>query len=130
MRGFSNPTWCLIACCLSQIEAGGKSGDNHSLVGIAALVPRNARGLPKNFTKAGGSSDTPSGSGFHNEPGGSGVSGMAHIRKSFVSRRISSEASAPLLASWRPKYSRTATPCFQNSLAVIHKGIEIPLWDL
>jgi len=69
-------------------ETGGKSGDNYSLVGIAALVTDNsgnARGLPKNFTNERGSSDTPSGSGFHNEPGSSGVSGMAHIQKSFAS---------------------------------------------
>ena len=87
-------------------ETDGKSGDNHPLVGIATVVPDdsgNARGLPQNFTSERGSSDTPNGSGVHNEPRSSEVSGMAHIRKSFASRGISSEASALLLASWRPK---------------------------
>ena len=28
IRGFTNLQWCLIARCLSQIETGGKSGDN------------------------------------------------------------------------------------------------------
>ena len=82
-------------------ETDGKSSDNHPLVVITIMVPNNsgnARGLSQSFTSEGGPSNTPNGSGVHNEPRSSGVSGMAYIRKSFASQRISSEALALLLA--------------------------------
>ena len=90
----------------SDKETNGKSGDDHSPVGIATMVSNdswNARGLPQNSTSEGGSSHPTSRSGIHNEPRSTIVSGMAHIWESFESRGISSEASALLLASWRPK---------------------------
>ena len=87
-------------------ETNGEGRDNHPSMGIATMVPNNlgnVRGLPKNLAGRGGSSHTPNRSGLHNEPRSTGVSGMARIRESFGSRGISSEASALLLASWRPK---------------------------
>jgi len=75
-------------------------------MGIVTMVSnnfQNARGLPQDTTSKGGSSHTPSWSGIHNESRCTGVSGMAHIQESFESRGVSSEASALLLASWRPK---------------------------
>jgi len=90
----------------SDKETNSKSGDDHSSLGITTVVPNdsgNVRGLSQNFTCEGRSSDTPARTGIHNEPRSTGVSGMAHIRESFESQGISSEASALLLASWRPK---------------------------
>ena len=87
-------------------ETNGEGHDNHPSLGIATMVPNNpgdVRGLPKDLAGKGGPSHTPNRSGLHNEPRGTGTSGMAHIRESFESRGISSEASALLLASWRPK---------------------------
>ena len=87
-------------------EINGEGCDNHPSMGIATMVPNNpgnVKGLPKNLAARGGSSHTPNRSGLHNEPRSTGVSGMVRIRESFESREISLEASALLLASWRPK---------------------------
>ena len=72
----------------SDKETNGKSGDDHSSVGIATMVSNdsgNARGLPQNSTGEGGSSHPTSRSGIHNESRSTGVSSMAHIRKTFES---------------------------------------------
>ena len=90
----------------SDRETNVKSGDDHSSLGITTMVPNdsgNVGGLSQNSTCKGRSSDTPTQTGIHNEPRSTGASGMAHIWESFKSQGISSEASALLLASWRPK---------------------------
>ena len=98
----------VLDCMVSESDktAEGQGGDNHPSVGITTMVSNNpgkARGLPQNPSRQGGSSHTPSQPGIHNEPRRTGVSGMAYTRESFESRGISLQASALLLASWRPK---------------------------
>ena len=86
----------------SDKSTKGKGSDDYPPLDIATLVSNNsgnARGLPQNPTSKGGSSRTPSWPGIHNESRCT----MARIRESFESRGVSSQASALLLASWRPK---------------------------
>ena len=104
-------------------------------MGITTMVSNNsgnARGLPQNLASSGGSSHTSGRTGLHNEPRGTAVSGMAHIRESFETRGISSEASALLLASWRPKtqsnydslFSKWSRWCSQRNRNPIEGPVE------
>ena len=113
----------------------GKGGNNHPPLGITTVVPNNsgnAGGLPQDPTNEGRSGHTPNRSGIHNESRCTGVSGMAHIRESFTSRGISSDASALLLASWRPKtqsnydslFSKWSRWCLQRNRNPIEGPIE------
>ena len=104
-------------------------------MGITTMVSNNsgnARELSQNTTTKGWSSHTPSGSGIHNESRCTGVNGMAHIREPFESRGISSEASALLLTSWRPKtqsnydslFSKWSRWCLQRNKNPIEGPVE------
>ena len=116
-------------------ETSGEGGDNHPSMGITTMVSDNsgnARGLSQNLASGGRPSHTSSRTGIHHEPRGTGVSGMARIRESFESRGISSEASALLLASWRPKtqsnydslFSKWSCWCSQRNRNPIEGPVE------
>ena len=90
----------------SDKEASSKGGNSHPTLDITTMVPNDSgdvRGFPQNVTNARQSSNTPNGSGVHNESVSTSVSGIAHIQESFTSQGISSDVSDLLLASWRPK---------------------------
>ena len=95
-------------CSLSKPnkEASSQSGDDHPLMGISTLVPnnpRNAGGVPQTPSNSGRPGDTAIRTRLHNEPGSANTSGMANLRESFRSQRISPEATNLILASWRSK---------------------------
>ena len=60
-------------------------------------------GFPRLLPERDDFSDSPVGARIHNESGGAKISSMAHIRESFTSTGISTEATDLLLSSWRPK---------------------------
>ena len=72
VSGFANPPWCLIACCLSQvnIQVARVVIIFHLWPSQPCMVPinpGNAGGLPQTFTSEGQSRDVPDRARFHQE---------------------------------------------------------------
>ena len=138
MRGFTNPLWCLIARCLSQVKRQvaqvvvvtplwTSQPWYPTILWMLDHHPVDVGGFTQNTTSPRRPSGLANRTSIHNKSAGSGISGMAHIPESFTSKGISAEASNLMLSSWRPK---TTIHCWQSSLAGVHKGIGIPLRDL
>ena len=90
----------------SSKETSSQNSDDHSIVDIPTMVsihPGDVGGFSKVITRERRLSDSPVRARIHNESGGAKISSMAHIRESFTSRGISTEATDLLLSSWRPK---------------------------
>ena len=90
----------------SSKETSSQNSDNHSIVDISTVVsihPGDVGEFSKVITRERRLSDSPVRARIHNESGGTEISSMAHIRESFTSRGISTEATDLLLSSWRPK---------------------------
>ena len=87
-------------------EAESQDSANHSSVEHPTLVSSSAgaiRRLSQTATPAGRSCEMPNSTRVYNESKGSRPNCMAHLRESFASRGLSSEAARLLLSSWRPK---------------------------
>ena len=106
-RGFANSPWCLIPRCL--IQARAQKARLILLtppVAIPSLVLSGVGyvgGHTSTAPNSGGPHLSSSRAGVSNAPGMPQPGCMAYLRESFSSRGVSSEASALLLSSWRPK---------------------------
>ena len=133
-RGFANPPWCLIARCLSQLK--------RQMARVVIITPLWASqlwyptipGILEDYPRVLPAGDDlvilPAGQGFIMNQGvlelvAWPVSGNPSNHKEFLQRLQPS-----FLHPGDQKCSQTMTPCFQNGLAGVHKGIEIPLRDL
>ena len=90
----------------SSKETSSQNSDDHSIVDIPTMVsihPGDVGGFSKVITRERQLSDSPVRARIHNESVGAKISSMAHIRESFTSRGISTEATDLLLSSWRLK---------------------------
>jgi len=146
IKGYANPPWCLIGCCLSQIKRTEcQSHTDHSSLEHTALVPNYTGGLPSSFTSQ-ASSSSANRSGLYNEVRGSRTSCMAYLRESFTSQGISGEATHLILSSWRSKtksnynslFAKWASWCHQWNRnpttgccqLIVQTGIKIPICEL
>ena len=94
-------------------EATSQGSVNHPSMEHSTMVPSSTgavRGLSPPATESGESCEMSINTGLHNETRGSNSDCMAHLRESFASRGLSSEATGLLLSSWRQK-----TKCSYNS---------------
>ena len=133
-RGFANPPWCLIAHCLSQVK--------RQVARVVIITPLWTS-QPWHPTILGMIEDYPrvlpakedlvllqAGQEFIMNQGvpvlvAWPISGNPSHHEDFLQRLQRSS-----LHHGDPKHSRTTTPCFQNGLVGVCRGIEIPLWDL
>ena len=87
-------------------EGRSQTGDSDASVAVPAMVPSttwNAGGSPSTTPTDSRFNPEPHQSGVHYETGSSKSDRMAHLRESFTSRGISTQASDLLLSSWRNK---------------------------
>ena len=94
-------------------EATSQGSVNHPSMEHSTMVPSSTgavRGSSPPATESGESCEMSINTGLHNETRGSNSDCMAHLRESFASRGLSSEATGLLLSSWRQK-----TKCSYNS---------------
>ena len=103
-RGFANPPWYLIPRCLAQLKR-----QKARIVLITPLwntqpwYPILLELLAQMATPADRSCEMPNSTGVCNESKDTRPNCMTHLRESFASRGLSSEAAGILLSSWRPK---------------------------
>ena len=133
-RGFANPPWCLIARCLSQIK--------RQMARVVIITPLWASqpwypiilGMLEDYPRILPAGEDlvilPTGQDFIMNQGvpelvAWPVSGNPSNHEEFL-RRLRPSSLHP----GNQKHSPTTTPCFQNGLADVHRGIEIPLKDL
>ena len=89
----------------NEMTTGQTDRDNYTLEDSTMVSNHSgsAGGLSSPINFSGGPDTAPNRSGVHHESGSSRTSCKAHLRESFKSRGISSQASDLLLSSWRTK---------------------------
>ena len=108
----------------------GQIDHDHPPLEYSTMVPNHPGtpgGLPAATTLSRGSGYAPIRPGIHNESGSSRLSCMAHLRESFESRGISSQASDLLLSSWRSKTQSNYNSLFTKWTDWCHQWDRNPL---
>ena len=131
VRGFANPPWCLISPCLAQVKR------QQARVVLITPLWNTQPWYPVLLElledclcwlqSQGNLVKCPSTQDFTRD---SDSDCMAHLRESFASRGLSSEATGPCYPHGDKRQNVATTPLSQNGRIGVSKGIEILLLDL
>ena len=102
----------------------GQANTTNLPMAIPSLVPSGVgyvRGHTLTAPNSGGPHLSPSRAGVSNAPGMPQPGCMAYLRESFSSQGVSSEASALLLSSWRPKTQSSYNSAFAKQASWCHQ---------